>query len=105
MYVRLGSKSCEHPGGLLEHRSGGGGQRGMPSSGPAPAREHGDGNTFDPSGDVSDGTLREEGWIMVPNRLLDGAPTAPELPRPSRTADRPFYGVRSSSRADDRANL
>ncbi len=37
------------------------------------AREYGDGNTFDPPGEVSDGTLREEGWIRVPNRLLDGA--------------------------------
>jgi predicted nuclease with RNAse H fold len=37
------------------------------------AREYGDGNTFDPPEDVPDGTLRLEGWIRVPKRLLDGA--------------------------------
>ena len=38
------------------------------------AREYADGNTFDPPDHVPDRTLRVEGWIRVPNRLLDDAP-------------------------------
>ncbi|MDP9454195.1 MAG: DUF429 domain-containing protein [Actinomycetota bacterium] len=37
------------------------------------AREYGDGNIFDPPEDVPEVTLRAEGWIRVPNRLLHGA--------------------------------
>jgi len=38
------------------------------------AREYADGKTFDPPGSVPDRTLRVEGWIRVPNRLLDDGP-------------------------------
>jgi hypothetical protein len=38
------------------------------------AREYADGNTFEPPEAVPDETLRVEGWIRVPNHLLDDAP-------------------------------
>jgi hypothetical protein len=47
------------------------------------AREYAEGNTFDPPDHVPDSTLKVEGWIRVPNRLLED-PTTDRVTSPKR---------------------